>query len=129
MIEVVNCYKVYPVKGTFDISRKTVLGNPYTHKENTKAHVIVEDRKRKTAIESYGIYLRDVIKNKKDIPYLTTKYPWLNKQYVDTIIDRLNEIYKTALERDVYLSCTCKPYTCHGDEIKKIIDEKIKIPL
>jgi len=106
MISVVNKYKHKPTKNDIYIGRGSILGNPFSYLKGTKALYIVESRE--IAIEKYEIWLRDKIKN-KDIE----------------ICKMLNEIWLKAKKEDINLICYCFPKLCHGDIIKKIIEENL----
>lgn len=109
MIKVVNKYKHKPTSDDLYIGRGSILGNPFTsikHKQ-TKAQYICESRGE--SVERYENYLREKI---------TTK---------DTdICTKLNNIFiRVKRGEKVNLVCFCKPKICHGDIIKKIIEEKL----
>jgi len=91
------------------IGRGSVLGNPYTSIQGraTLAKFVVESRKE--SIECFREYLLDCIEKKEE-----------------KVCNLLNQIYSMALEKEVCLSCYCKPKSCHGDVIKEIIETKIK---
>lgn len=87
------------------------VGNPFTGSkklEDTKAEF--QCASREEAIESYENYLRLAISNKNNY-----------------ICQELNKIHKMAKLGDVNLVCFCKPKACHGDIIKKLIEEKLWI--
>jgi hypothetical protein len=108
VIHVVSKYKHKPTDNDFYIGRGSPLGNPYTSIKDrkTKAEYVCDSRDE--SIERYEIYINEQIKNK-------------NKD----ICSVLNNIYLKALTGDVYLVCFCHPKSCHGDIIKKIVEEKI----
>lgn len=92
----------------------SILGNPYTHIKDraTKAFEIVDTREE--AIELYDRYF--------DLMYE-------NSQMFKDVIDEIYEKYKSG--EDIYLECYCSPQPCHGDIIKRkleqrLIKEKIK---
>lgn len=72
---------------TYDtyIGRGSIWGNPFTHKANTKADIIVKTRDE--AIERYEKY----ILSRPDL------------------IDQIESL------RNKVLGCYCKPQNCHGD--------------
>jgi len=125
MINVVNKYHIYPLNTDFDISRNSVLGNPYTHLDDSKGFVKVDTRK--IAVESYSSYINDIISNKQNIDHLLKKYNWLTERMIYQIINMLNCIYRKAILSDIRLVCYCKPASCHGDIIKELVENKIKI--
>lgn len=92
MCRVVNKYKEgYDVY----IGRGSLWGNPYSHKQGTKAEFVVESREE--AIEKYRLYLWNEIK-----------------------AGRITK--ETLLELDQkVLGCFCKPQACHGDIIVKAV--------
>lgn len=108
MIYVVNKHKHKKTAKDIYIGRGSELGNPFTHKEleNTKAQYKCDSREK--AILNYEFYIRDKIE-KRD----------------SNICKKLNEIFSMACKNDVFLVCFCKPKSCHGDIIKKIIEEKL----
>jgi len=109
MINVVNKYKHQPTDNDVYIGRGSPLGNPFTGSkklEATKAEF--QCASREEAIESYENYLRLAISNKNNY-----------------ICQELNKIHKMAKLGDVNLVCFCKPKDCHGDVIKKVIEEKL----
>ena len=107
MIFIVNKHKHFPTTNDIYIGRGSPLGNPYTHiKEGTKAEFIVNDRDE--AIKNYEIWINNKILNKDP-----------------SVCDALNKIYLIAKNGDVNLCCFCKPKSCHGDIIKKIIESKL----
>lgn len=90
--KVVHCMKEpYDV----DISRLGKWGNPFTHKEGTRASVIVASREE--AIEKY----REYILNKPEL------------------LDALHEL------KGKTLGCWCKPKACHGDVLVELIKERL----
>lgn len=107
-ITVVNKRKHNPTLGDFYIGRGSPLGNPFTHRELDQTIAQYKCETREEAISSYESYILEKIKNK------------------DTrICDELNRLYIAAKKGNVNLVCYCKPKSCHGDTIKKIIEEKI----
>ena len=109
MINVVNKYKHEPSNNDVYIGRGSPLGNPFTGSkkvENTKA--TFQCSSREEAIENYEKYLRLAI--------------YENDSY---ICNEMNRIWRMAKTGDVNLVCFCKPKACHGDIIKKLIEEKL----
>ena len=116
MINVININKEEkPSDGVyFYIGRPSVLSNPYTHLDKNKTLALFQCEDREEAIEKYDEYF--------DIMY------GHNKEFTETV-DEIYEHYKNG--ETVYLGCFCKPLTCHGDIIKRkleqrLIKEKIK---
>ena len=92
----------------------SVLGNPFTHikDKTTKAYCVVDTAEE--AIEMYDDYFD--LMYEKSVQF-------------KNLVDEIYEKYKNG--EDVYLECYCKPKPCHGDIIKKkleqrLIKEKIK---
>lgn len=111
MINVVNKYKHTPTGNDFFIGRGSPLGNPFTSIKNkqTKAQYIVETKE--ISVNRYEEYLLEKIKN-KDIE----------------ICEELNKLYMLAKENDINLVCYCvteKNKMCHGNVIKRIIEDKL----
>lgn len=115
MINVININDEKPTDGIyFYIGRGSALGNPYTHLDKNKTLALFQCEDREEAIEKYSEYF--------DVMY------GHNKEFTDAV----DEIYKHYKNGDnIYLGCFCKPKSCHGDIIKrkleqKLIKEKIK---
>lgn len=109
MIRVVNKYKHTPSENDIYIGRGSSLGNPFTNIKDrqTKAEFVVDSREE--SIQRYESFLREKI-NSKD----------------ENISKELNHIYRLVKSGfDVNLVCFCAPKPCHGDIIKKIIEEKL----
>lgn len=110
-IFVVNKKTHTSTKDDFYIGRgkNSPLGNPYTsinHKKTLAKHVC---SCRSESIAKFETHLRDAISQREV-----------------NICGALNEIFKRLRDgRNVYLVCWCKPKDCHGDVIKKIIEEKL----
>ena len=104
-IEVVNKHNHESTEFDVDISRNSVLGNPFTsNKGRTKAKTIVD-----TKTESIAEYRK-----------------YLQNEIIDgnmAIINKLKDIFEMSQQTKVYLVCTCKPKPCHGDVIKRIIED------
>lgn len=88
--KVVHCRKE---KYDIYIGRPSKWGNPYSHKDGTKAEFVVKTRKE--SIEKYEEYIRQS-RLMKDIDELEGKI----------------------------LGCWCKPKSCHGDVLVKLLEEK-----
>lgn len=108
MIHVVNINKHNETPNDYYIGRGSILGNIYTSIKNRETKAIYTCNSREESVSLYEIYLLEQISNK-------------NKE----ICGLLNEIYLKALKEDVYLVCFCHPKLCHGEVIKKVIDNKI----
>jgi len=88
-----------PTRNDVYIGRGSPLGNPYSHRHGTKAKYIVSTREK--AIEKYEIWLRKRIQR--------------NNRPIIEALKRIKE--------DSNLICFCKPLSCHGDVILKILNE------
>jgi hypothetical protein len=90
------------------IGRGSPLGNPYSCKDGTKA--IYKSDSREDSIEAFEWYLRERIDAGDK-----------------SIIGELERIYAQARtsteEHPTKLKCFCKPKSCHGDIIVKVIKE------
>lgn len=109
-ISVVNKRKHVPARNDFYIGRGSALGNPFTHRELEDTIAQYHCETREEAISSYEKYVKDKI-NQRDL----------------RICDELNRIFIAAKKGDVNLVCYCKPKSCHGDIIKRIIEEKLNL--
>ena len=89
----------------FDVSRNSILGNPFTHIKDKKTRAIYVVESRDEAIDLYGKYFDGMYKRNKAF-----------KAFVD-------EMYDASKKYDViYIGCYCKENErCHGD----IIIEKL----
>lgn len=108
MIIVKNKHKSKKESNDIYIGRGSILGNPYTHFDLDKTKAEFQCKSREESISSYEKYI---------ISKIESKDPEICKE--------LNRIYFLALYQDVNLVCFCKPKSCHGDIIKKIIEKKI----
>jgi hypothetical protein len=86
------------------IGRGNVLGNPFSHMPGTKAQFIVADRA--AAVAAYEIWLRKKIEA-SDV----------------AICKELNRLFYLAQESPLDLVCFCAPHACHGDVVKKVLEE------
>lgn len=88
------------------IGRPSVLGNPFTHLPvaNTLAKFSVATRDE--AVDKYRDWLREQYKAN----------PAVRKELL-----RLIAIYETTSE--LILICWCAPLKCHGDVLKRIIED------
>tara|TARA_R110000772_G_scaffold267998_2_gene393823 strand:+ start:452 stop:817 length:366 start_codon:yes stop_codon:yes gene_type:complete len=110
MIHVVNINNHDETPNDYFIGRGSNLGNIYTSIKDRKTKALYTCNSREESVSLYEIYLLEQIEAK-------------HKHICDT----LNEIYLKALKEDVYLVCYCHPKLCHGEVIKKIIENKILI--
>ena len=103
VLNVVNKRNHVAEAGTVDVycGRGSVLGNPYTHKQGTKAQFIMESRDE--AVNEYRGYF---------------------KKQMETNAEFLNEmrrIYRLATKQEVNLVCYCAPLACHCNVIRGFI--------
>jgi hypothetical protein len=107
MIRIVNKRTHTPTRYDVYIGRGSPLGNPYSWKEGTKAEFIVGSREE--AIAAYE--------------------PWFHRQRLnDTIVHAyLNKMKDSLLRGEpVNLVCFCAPDSCHGDIIKKYLEDYLE---
>ena len=92
-----------PEAGKVDVycGRGSILGNPYTHKQGTKAQFIMESRDE--AVDAY----RDYFKTQME-----TNAEFLNE---------MRRIYRIARKSEVNLVCYCAPLRCHCSVIKAFL--------
>lgn len=90
------------------ISRPGILGNPYSELDEKKTRAIYRVESREEAIEKYDGYY--------DMMYGS------NVEYTK-VIDEIYEKYKSG--KTVYLECFCKPLPCHGDVIKRKLEQRL----
>lgn len=114
MIKVVNKRTHVPTEHDVYIGRPTPLGNPYSHLDYSK-HDTIWVATRDEAVKLYE--------------------PWLQKQWdeytlaAETMDDMIDQ-YLTAGQMN--LVCWCAPLSCHGDVIKRKMEEiiaKMKAPI
>jgi len=86
--------------GVVDVycGRGSVLGNPFSHKEGTKAKFVMESRDE--AVEAYRGYFKE---------QMETNSAFLNE---------MRRIYRIARKQEVNLICYCAPLRCHCDVIR-----------
>lgn len=98
LIQVVHCKKF---RGNHEyIGRPSPLGNPFIF--NSKS------MKKGDTLNDYELWLREKISKRDKL-----------------VCDELNRLYKIAKNGELNLSCWCSPQKCHGDIIKKILQEKL----
>lgn len=86
------------------IGRGSRLGNPFTHIKDRKtlAQYVVDSRE--SSILNFEVYLRTLLENQR--------------------LSGSSELKDHLLSlRGKTLGCFCKPKSCHGDVIAKIIEE------
>lgn len=89
------------------IGRGSPLGNPFTHKQGTKADFVVPTREK--SIEAFREYLLTMLRE--------------NDPQIVAELDRLAAI---AQQRPLNLKCFCAPQSCHGDVIKHVLEQALK---
>lgn len=104
-IKVVNKKTHEPTEYDYYIGRPSMLGNPYTHLDTSKLSKFKVDT-RDEAIALYEDYFYERVNN-YDIDFLNE-------------LDKMYKIYKEHGELN--LVCWCKPKSCHGDHIKKYLE-------
>lgn len=53
---------------------------------------------------------------------------WLEQKITDrdkSVCAALNEIWRAAKQGDVELECFCKPLACHGDVVKRVVEDEL----
>lgn len=109
MIRVVNKKTHKPTPDDFYIGRGSVMGNPYYHKESNHPQALY---KVDTVEEAIGGY-------EKDFTYSYCHKPPF-QEFTKQLIDReLND-------EDTNLVCYCAPNKCHGDVIKKFVEDAVE---
>jgi hypothetical protein len=78
------------------IGRPSKWGNPYSHLEDKDTLAEFKVNTRKEAIESYEKWIRQ------------------NKELMDSLYELDGKV----------LGCWCKPLSCHGDVLIKLLKEK-----
>ena len=110
MIKVVNKRTHKPSPDAIDeyIGRGSGLGNPFTHikRRMTLAKYVVESPEK--ALAMYEGWLPLQLANPKSAASIQFRH-----------------IVKLAEKYDVNLVCFCAPNRCHGDFVKKLIDNLI----
>lgn len=100
----------------FDVSRPNIFGNPYTHIKNRETKALVKVKDRDTAIDMYGPYFDNMLKDPTDVGDAFRK-EW----------DRMYEAYKTYDE--IFIGCYCdvEKQRCHTEVIaKKLVQRSMK---
>ena len=107
MVVVVNKYKHIPTPNDFYIGRGSPFGNQFSWLPGTPEQFRVADRAE--AIKKYGEHLEEARMN------------------VRLIYDGLNLLCEKAFRgENINLVCFCKPAGCHGDVIKRHIEETLE---
>lgn len=106
MITVINKYQK-PNSGEY-IGRGSPLGNPYNHMPGTKAQFMVGSREE--AVAHYESWLEVQIREKNR-----------------AVLMELYRLLQLAMKGDLELRCFCAPKRCHGDVIKRVLEEQLKM--
>lgn len=110
MINVVNKSKHKPTPDDFYIGRGSVMGNPYHSKESNHPHALYKVDTVEKAIEGYKKYL---------------EYSYFNDATINKFIKEL--IDRELDDQNTNLVCYCAPNKCHGDIIKKFVDDYVSV--
>jgi hypothetical protein len=108
MITVVNKYKHVPTINDVYIGRGSILGNPFTSIKNKETKAIFSCDTREESIELFEKYLSNELKKKNQV-----------------LCSEMNRLWVLSKTTNINLVCFCKPKSCHGDIIKKILINKI----
>lgn len=106
MIRVLN-KKTDKSDSPFYIGRGSVLGNPFDWTGSTHPQVKYRVKNRDEAISNYDKYLEEELKNG-------------NPEICDAINDLIIKKFK---KEPIDLMCFCSPQKCHGEVIKKNVEE------
>jgi len=109
MVEVVNKYHHMETKSDVYIGRGSVLGNPYTHLESQYKD-LEKVATRDEAIDLYADYANALMEFENDYSIA------------------INKLRKRSKTESLKLVCYCKlpnkEVRCHGDIIKKLIEQE-----
>jgi|ETNmetMinimDraft_11_1059920.scaffolds.fasta_scaffold156050_2 hypothetical protein len=83
------------------IGRGSPLGNPF------RIHDYGSEVERDEVVEKYREYFEHGIKNN------------------DAMLRELRRLYRIAANGDLILGCFCAPKKCHGEVIKKFLDDAL----
>lgn len=68
-----------------------------------------------------------IMKSEEDRDYVCDQYEeWFHKQVKgknQTVLNELRRIYLIAKRQDVVLGCYCSPKRCHGETIKRFLEQ------
>jgi hypothetical protein len=95
MITIINCHAE---KGGEYIGRPSILGNPF---------ILGVDGTRTEVIAKYEVYFYEQLE--------------INEKF-RLAVERLIELARTG---DLKIACWCSPMHCHGDVIKKYIEQRL----
>ncbi len=102
-----NKSKHKPTPDDFYIGRGSVMGNPYHHKESNHPQALYKVDTVEEAIEGYESYFQNC--------YFSTDEGF--RRQVQKLIDRESN------DQNTNLVCYCAPDKCHGDVIKKFVED------
>ena len=107
-IRIVNLrnYKLNEGEVLIKIDRSSVLGNPF---------FMSDESKRNEVCDKYETYFDTIVCN-----YMNSAHELTMKE--NAFVVELSEILRTAKEHDIALACWCFPKRCHGETIKKFIE-------
>lgn len=108
MIKVVNKKTHKPTPNDFYIGRGSVMGNPYHSKDSDHPQALYKVENTEEAIEGYEKYL---------------KYSYFNDTSINKVMKEL--IDRELNDEDTNLVCYCAPNKCHGDVIKKFVENAV----
>lgn len=86
------------------VDRKSVLGNPYKMSDRSNAQ-------REYVCDLYEEYIKKAL-------------DFTNDKYDIEMDEELDNIAKLALTHSIDLGCFCAPKRCHGETIKRIVEER-----
>ena len=108
MIRVVNKKTHKPTPDDFYIGRGSVMGNPYHHKESNHPQALYKVDTVEEAIVGYEEHF---------------KHQYFNNPEFHNSVRTL--AYRELDGKDTNLVCYCAPNKCHGDIIKKFIEDYV----
>lgn len=88
--------------GTIDITRTSILGNPF--------------------------YLKNIHDNDQRNLVCDKYHAWFKQKLRETDSDFVKELFrlfKLAKSQDIILGCYCAPKRCHGETIKKFLEQML----
>lgn len=108
MIKVVNKHWHKSTPDDLYIGRGSPLGNPFTHLDS-KFPGVIKVSSREEAIWKYDEWLHKALMNDAVV----------NASFKHIFYSQLNG-------KNVNLVCYCSPACCHGDVIKKLVEEELE---
>lgn len=85
----------------------SILGNPYTSIKDRKTKAMHVVNSKEEAIKRYASYFDMMYSGNLDF---------------QTLVDEIYEKYKSG--ETIFLECYCAPNPCHGDIIKKKLEQR-----